>query len=359
MLLVGIFVVITLVGRGGRARVAAAAEPGGLGHRRRWACSARPRWSSRRCSPQARPRRAARRRSSPGSSRSAGCTASGLRARGRGTEAACRGAPCCVAGRAAVGLGALASAGGGVLLARSVQGRARRRHRAARPGDVRRAGHAGARGRGVPAAGHADVPHRQQRLLPDRHGAAGPDAVGGGLEPARARDGRPRAHAELRRPGRTARSSSAPITMTCVSNPIGGNLVSTANFIGVPLRDVLLEAGVAPGADQLFCTSSDGWYTGTPMATVLEPDRGALLAIGMNGEALPPRARVPGAHGRAGPLRVRVGHEVVGRPRGHHVRRPRQAGLLAAARLVAARADQDDVADRQPGGLRDRSPRTP
>ena len=50
------------------------------------------------------------------------------------------------------------------------------------------------------------------------------------------------------------------------------------------------------------------------------------------------RARVPGAHGRAGPLRLRVGHEVVGRPGGHHVRRPREAGLLAAARLVAARA---------------------
>ena len=93
------------------------------------------------------------------------------------------------------------------------------------------------------------------------------------------------------------------ITMTCVSNPIGGNLVSTANFVGVPLRDVLLEAGVAPGADQLFSTSSDGWYTGTPMATVLEPDRGALLAIGMNGEALPyehgfpVRMVVPGLYG--------------------------------------------------------------
>ena len=91
--------------------------------------------------------------------------------------------------------------------------------------------------------------------------------------------------------------------MTCVSNPIGGNLVSTANFVGVPLRDVLLEAGVAPGADQLFSTSSDGWYTGTPMATVLEPDRGALLAIGMNGEALPyehgfpVRMVVPGLYG--------------------------------------------------------------
>lgn len=93
------------------------------------------------------------------------------------------------------------------------------------------------------------------------------------------------------------------ITMTCVSNPIGGNLVSTANFIGVELRDILLEAGVQPGADQVFATSTDGWYTGTPTDVIMEADRGALLAIGMNGEALPPehgfpvRMVVPGLYG--------------------------------------------------------------
>lgn len=93
------------------------------------------------------------------------------------------------------------------------------------------------------------------------------------------------------------------ITMTCVSNPVGGNLVSTANFIGVDLRDILLEAGVRPGADQVFATSIDGWYTGTPTDVIMEPDRGALLAIGMNGEALPPehgfpvRMLVPGLYG--------------------------------------------------------------
>jgi DMSO/TMAO reductase YedYZ molybdopterin-dependent catalytic subunit len=93
------------------------------------------------------------------------------------------------------------------------------------------------------------------------------------------------------------------ITMTCVSNPIGGNLVSTANFVGVDLRDLLLEAGVRPGADQLYSTSIDGWYTGTPTDVVMQPDRGALLAVGMNGEALPfehgfpVRMVVPGLYG--------------------------------------------------------------
>jgi DMSO/TMAO reductase YedYZ molybdopterin-dependent catalytic subunit len=93
------------------------------------------------------------------------------------------------------------------------------------------------------------------------------------------------------------------ITMLCVSNPVGGPYISTADFIGVDLRELLLEAGVAPQAEQLLSTSRDGWTCGTPLDVLLEPDRGALLAIGMNGEALPPehgfpvRMVVPGLYG--------------------------------------------------------------
>jgi DMSO/TMAO reductase YedYZ molybdopterin-dependent catalytic subunit len=93
------------------------------------------------------------------------------------------------------------------------------------------------------------------------------------------------------------------ITMTCVSNPVGGDLVSTANFVGVDLRDLLVEAGVRPGAEQIYATSIDGWTAGTPTDVVMQPGRGALLAIGMNGEALPPehgfpvRMVVPGLYG--------------------------------------------------------------
>jgi DMSO/TMAO reductase YedYZ molybdopterin-dependent catalytic subunit len=60
---------------------------------------------------------------------------------------------------------------------------------------------------------------------------------------------------------------------------------------------------VRPGADQVHSTSVDGWTTGTPTDVVLEPGRGAMLAIGMNGEALPPehgfpvRMVVPGLYG--------------------------------------------------------------
>ena len=94
-----------------------------------------------------------------------------------------------------------------------------------------------------------------------------------------------------------------PITMACVSNDVGGSLVSTANFIGVPLRDILDDAGVRAGADQLLSKSVDGFTAGSPVDTVLDPERGALLAIGMNGEPLPQehgfpaRLVVPGLYG--------------------------------------------------------------
>ncbi|HVV11094.1 molybdopterin-dependent oxidoreductase [Amycolatopsis sp.] len=93
------------------------------------------------------------------------------------------------------------------------------------------------------------------------------------------------------------------ITLCCVSNPVGGQYISTARFIGVDLAGLLNEAGVRPGAEQLFSTSSDGFSAGTPVSTVLENGRGAMLAIGMNGEPLPiehgfpARLVVPGLYG--------------------------------------------------------------
>lgn len=86
----------------------------------------------------------------------------------------------------------------------------------------------------------------------------------------------------LRRPQETR-----TITMTCVSNEVGGPYTSTAEFTGVPFRDVLREAGVRAGAEQVFSTSADGFTAGTPVEALLDPDRPALLAYGMNGEPLP------------------------------------------------------------------------
>ncbi len=97
------------------------------------------------------------------------------------------------------------------------------------------------------------------------------------------------------------------ITMTCVSNQVGGPYVGNARWIGVPLADLLKEAGVrAPSrggpADQLVSRSVDGMTIGTPVETVLD-GRDAMLAVGMNGEPLPfehgfpVRMVVPGLYG--------------------------------------------------------------
>ncbi|HCA84805.1 MAG TPA: molybdopterin-binding oxidoreductase, partial [Streptomyces sp.] len=97
------------------------------------------------------------------------------------------------------------------------------------------------------------------------------------------------------------------ITLTCVSNEVGGPYVGNARWIGVPLADLLREAGVRPPskggpADQLVARSVDGMTIGSPVETVMD-GRDAMLAVGMNGEPLPfdhgfpVRMLVPGLYG--------------------------------------------------------------
>ncbi len=77
------------------------------------------------------------------------------------------------------------------------------------------------------------------------------------------------------------------ITLTCVSNPVGGEYVGNATWIGVPIRDLLEEAGVRAGADAVKSTSADDFTAGTPLAVLTDPDVEALVAVAMNGEPLP------------------------------------------------------------------------
>ena len=76
------------------------------------------------------------------------------------------------------------------------------------------------------------------------------------------------------------------ITMACVSNEVGGDLVGNALWQGVPLRDLLERAGAQDGADQVVGRSVDGFTAGFPTEAVFD-GRPALLAVGMNGEPLP------------------------------------------------------------------------
>lgn len=88
-------------------------------------------------------------------------------------------------------------------------------------------------------------------------------------------------------------TSEADVTIACVSNPVGGDLVGTARWQGVPLRDLLAEAGVRKGADQIVGRSVDGFTAGFPLAALADGDRTALVAVGMNGEPLPIRSGFP------------------------------------------------------------------
>ncbi len=92
------------------------------------------------------------------------------------------------------------------------------------------------------------------------------------------------------------------ITLCCVSNEVGGPYASTARWLGFPLAQLLREAGVQAGANQLVGTDHAGMTIGTPLDVVLD-GRESLLAIGMNGEPLlptngfPVRQLVPGLFG--------------------------------------------------------------
>lgn len=92
------------------------------------------------------------------------------------------------------------------------------------------------------------------------------------------------------------------ITLTCVSNNVGGPYVGNARWIGVPIADLLEEAGVQPGADAVLSTAVDGFTIGTPLPALTD-GRDSILAVSMNGAPLPPvngfpvRMVVPGLYG--------------------------------------------------------------
>jgi len=92
------------------------------------------------------------------------------------------------------------------------------------------------------------------------------------------------------------------VTIACVSNEVGGRLVGNARWLGTSLPDLLEEAGVHEGATQVVGRALDGWTAGFPTQAALD-GRGAMVAVGMNGEPLPrdhgfpARLIVPGLYG--------------------------------------------------------------
>lgn len=83
------------------------------------------------------------------------------------------------------------------------------------------------------------------------------------------------------------------VTLSCVSNRVGGDLVGNAHWLGVPIRRLLDMAGVHPEATQIVGRSVDGWTGGFPTEYLDDPDRVALVAFAMNGEPLPTQHGFP------------------------------------------------------------------
>ncbi|GGL44265.1 molybdopterin-dependent oxidoreductase [Phycicoccus endophyticus] len=95
------------------------------------------------------------------------------------------------------------------------------------------------------------------------------------------------------------------VTLTCVSNEVGGPYVGGARWLGVRVRDLLERAGLRDGVEQVFSTSTDGMTISTPVQALTD-DRDALVAVGMNGSPLPrphgfpARLVTPGLYGFVG-----------------------------------------------------------
>ncbi|PVE75963.1 molybdopterin-dependent oxidoreductase [Microbacterium testaceum] len=93
------------------------------------------------------------------------------------------------------------------------------------------------------------------------------------------------------------------VTLTCVSNEVGGDLVGNAIWTGVPIRDILRMAGPQADADMVLSESVDGYTASTPLSALVDDNLDAIFAVAMNGEPLPfehgfpVRMVVPGLYG--------------------------------------------------------------
>ena len=93
------------------------------------------------------------------------------------------------------------------------------------------------------------------------------------------------------------------ITLTCVSNEVGGPYVSTGRWLGVPFSELIARVGVQAGVDQAYSYSLDSGYTCSTPYQALTDGRDAMVVVGLNGEPLadergyPARMLVPGLYG--------------------------------------------------------------
>jgi DMSO/TMAO reductase YedYZ molybdopterin-dependent catalytic subunit len=87
-----------------------------------------------------------------------------------------------------------------------------------------------------------------------------------------------------------------PITLSCISNPVGGDLIGTAYWTGASLPTVLKDLGLRPEAKALGVGSEDDYYESVELQDMLDPQ--TLLVYGMNGSPL--------SQGHGFPLRIYI-----------------------------------------------------
>ena len=108
-----------------------------------------------------------------------------------------------------------------------------------------------------------------------------------------------------------------PITLSCISNQIGGDLISTSYWTGVRLADLLQDLGIRPEARALAVYAADGFYESVALDDMRDPR--TLLVYGMNGQTLPIehgyplRIYIPNRYGMKQPKWI-TGVEALDRP---------------------------------------------
>ena len=150
----------------------------------------------------------------------------------------------------------------------------------------------------------------------------------------------------------SAAAGRARVTLACVSNEVGGDLVGQRRSGSATRYGSCWRRPAAQTAPTWCCPPAT---TASPLErrwSALTDGRDALLAVAMNGEPLPiehgfpARLVVPGLYGYVSATKWVTDLEVTSFAGG--------PGVLDAARMVGARADQDRQPDRPAGWVHDR-----
>jgi DMSO/TMAO reductase YedYZ molybdopterin-dependent catalytic subunit len=140
------------------------------------------------------------------------------------------------------------------------------------------------------------------------------------------------------------------ITLSCISNPVGGDLISTALITGMPLKDLLDEAVLKPGANEVYIQSADGYYESVVMQDMQDPR--TLLVYEMNGEPLPIvhgyplRIYIPGRYGMKQPKWITHMEVISGSKPGYWVERGwSEAAIVKTTSVIDAIVVQQSGAE--------------